>query len=237
MGWAWASETTVTELQLLGLAFVLCSIIGLERQFHQKSAGLRTHTLVGMGAAVFTLISAYGFAHVLGADVTLDPSRIAAQIVSGIGFLGAGVIFMRRDIVRGLTTAATIWVSAAVGMACGAGMPVLAIATTGLHLAAIFVLAPIGRALPTPDRRRLVAVRYRDGEGVLRSVLATATDMGFQASIISTSVDEQPSGARVVAMTVRFRGRTPLRDLVTALAELSGVVGVQSQDDETEDDD
>ena len=96
--------------------------------------------LVGTGSAGFTLVSGYGFAHILGDDVTLDPSRIAAQIVTGIGFLGAGVIFTRRDAVRGLTTAATIWVSAAVGMAAGAGMVSLAIGLTALHLFSLLLI-------------------------------------------------------------------------------------------------
>src|SRR5699024_8457716 len=133
----------------LGVAFVLCALIGLERQFRQKAAGFRTHVLVGTGSAAFTLVSAFGFASVLGTDVTLDPSRIAAQIVSGIGFLGAGVIFTRRDVVRGLTTAATIWVAAAVGMAAGAGMVSLAIGLTAAHLFALLVLGPIVAHAPT----------------------------------------------------------------------------------------
>ena len=97
--------TGFIEAKLLLASFVLCSLIGFERQFRQKSAGYRTHVLVGIGTYVFTLVSAYGFAGVLENDVRLDPSRIAAQIVSGIGFLGAGVIFKGRNMVRGLTTA------------------------------------------------------------------------------------------------------------------------------------
>jgi len=91
------------------LALVLASAIGLEREAAAKSAGLRTHALVGVGAAVFMVISKYGFDDLLTAEhVAPDPSCIAAQIVSGIGFLGAGLIFVRQDIVRGLTTAATV---------------------------------------------------------------------------------------------------------------------------------
>src|SRR6202453_4995774 len=118
-GWRQAAE--------LGLALVLSAAIGLEREVRQKNAGLRTHTLVGVGAALFMLISKYGFTDVLEPGlVVLDPSRMAAQIVSGVGFLGAGLIFVRRDSVRGLTTAAGIWVTAAVGCAAGAGLLVLA---------------------------------------------------------------------------------------------------------------
>jgi putative Mg2+ transporter-C (MgtC) family protein len=121
-GWRQAGE--------LALALVLAASIGLEREIRQKNAGLRTHTLVGVGAALFVLISKYGFTDVLEPGlVVLDPSRMAAQIVSGVGFLGAGLIFVRRDSVRGLTTAASIWVTAAIGAASGAGLAVLALLT------------------------------------------------------------------------------------------------------------
>jgi putative Mg2+ transporter-C (MgtC) family protein len=98
----------------LGLA--LSAVIGLEREIRQRNAGLWTHTLVGVGAALFMLISKYGFTDVLEPRlVVLDPSRVLAQIVTGVGFLGAGIIFVRGGSVRGLTTAAAIWVTAAVG--------------------------------------------------------------------------------------------------------------------------
>jgi len=112
------------QLVELALAFLLSASIGLEREIRQKSAGLRTYTLVGFSSALVMLVSKYGFTNVLETGrVVLDPSRIAAQIVSGIGFIGGGLIFVRKDIVRGLTTAATVWLTAAVGMACGAGLP------------------------------------------------------------------------------------------------------------------
>src|SRR4051794_41817984 len=114
-----------------------------------KSAGLRTHTLVGLGSAVFMLVSKYGFGDLIHvAGVSLDPSRIAAQIVSGIGFIGGGLIFVRRDAVRGLTTAATIWLTAAVGTACGAGLPVLAVGTTIAHFVVTPGLPPLQRFVP-----------------------------------------------------------------------------------------
>jgi putative Mg2+ transporter-C (MgtC) family protein len=226
-----ATSTTWTELLLLLIAFVLSMIIGIERQIRQKSAGMRTHTLVGTGAALFTLVSGFGFNAVLGTEVNLDPSRIAAQIVSGVGFLGAGVIFMRRDVVRGLTTAATIWMTAAIGMACGAGMPVLAVAATVLHLVAVGPFARLGRFLPSPDRRRIVTVRYDDGSGVLRSILATATSMGFEASILGTEVHRDGARPQVRA-SMRFTGRPPLQHLVLALDDLDGVTGVRLREDD-----
>jgi putative Mg2+ transporter-C (MgtC) family protein len=116
------------------MALVLCSLIGFERELRRKAAGIRTHTIVGLGSALFLLISKYGFTDVLVAGrVVLGPSRVAAQIVSGIGFIGASLIFVRRDSVRGLTTAAVVWISAAVGAACGTGLPVLAAVVTAAH--------------------------------------------------------------------------------------------------------
>ncbi|HLH48739.1 MAG TPA: MgtC/SapB family protein, partial [Roseiarcus sp.] len=107
---------TALQLAELGLAFILSALIGLEREIRQKSAGLRTYTIVGFASALIIVVSKYGFADVLEQNrIVLDPSRIAAQIVSGIGFIGGGVIFVRKDLVRGLTTAATIWLTAAVG--------------------------------------------------------------------------------------------------------------------------
>jgi putative Mg2+ transporter-C (MgtC) family protein len=136
-----------TQLGELGLAFVLSALIGLEREIRHKSAGLRTYTLVGFASALIMLISKYGFGDVLeNYRVVLDPSRIAAQIVTGIGFIGGGLIFVRRDSVRGLTTAAIVWLTAAIGMACGAGLPILALGATVGHVVVVALesFAPAG---------------------------------------------------------------------------------------------
>lgn len=149
----------------LGLALALSSLIGLEREIRQKSAGLRTYTLVGLASALIILISKYGFTNVLAdGRVVLDPSRMAAQIVSGIGFIGGGVIFVRKDLVRGLTTAITIWVTSAVGMACGAGLPLLAIAVTAAYFIVIFGFMSLERHLPKSRwSPTSLQVSYEDG--------------------------------------------------------------------------
>ena len=143
----------------LAAAGLLAGAIGLERELDEKSAGLRTHILVSLGAAVFTLVSAYGFRDFLTsgqAIVRADPSRIAAQIVTGIGFLGAGVIFRQGASVRGLTTAASLWVAAAIGMAAGAGYWQGAVIGTVAALVCLRGLEWVKqRALPTPTGRRL----------------------------------------------------------------------------------
>jgi putative Mg2+ transporter-C (MgtC) family protein len=169
------------QLAELGLAFVLSALIGLERELRQKSAGLRTYTLVGFSSALIILVSKYGFTDILEPNrIVLDPSRIAAQIVSGIGFIGGGVIFVRKDLVRGLTTAATVWLTSAVGMACGAGLPVLAIAVTAGHFVVIALFPAIERRLPksrwAPASLR---ISYWDGRGVLRELLSICTQHDF----------------------------------------------------------
>ena len=115
----------------LVLAALLGSLIGLERERLQWVAGLRTHMLVCVGASLIMIVSSFGFADILGhPNVTLDPSRVAAQVVSGIGFLGAGTILLRREVIRGLTTAASLWTVAAIGLAVGGGLYTGAVAAT-----------------------------------------------------------------------------------------------------------
>ncbi|MDA0178858.1 MgtC/SapB family protein [Solirubrobacter phytolaccae] len=127
----------------LALVVVLCGAIGLERETRDQPAGVRTHVLVGMGAAVFTLISAYGFSDFAQPGAPIDPTRIAAQVVTGVGFLGAGAIIHQGMAVRGLTTAAAVWISAAIGMAAGIGFYSLALAGTALVLVALIIFRHI----------------------------------------------------------------------------------------------
>lgn len=128
----------------LVLAAILGSVIGLERERLLWAAGLRTHMLVCVGSCLIMMVSAFGFADILGApSITLDPSRIAAQVVSGIGFLGAGAILLRGDIVRGLTTAASIWAVAGIGLAVGGGLYFAAISATIIILIILAGIKPL----------------------------------------------------------------------------------------------
>jgi putative Mg2+ transporter-C (MgtC) family protein len=219
------------------VALLLSAVIGLEREIRQKSAGLRTHTMVGVGAALFMLISKYGFADVLSIGrVIVDPSRMAAQIVTGIGFLGAGLIFVRRDAVRGLTTAASIWVTAAVGSAAGAGLPWLAVEATAAYLLISLGFIPLGRRLPHPGTKvALLRVSYPDGHGMLRQVLQLTTEYGFAVDEMETrSVDVSPPGLDgvlaepMVEVVLRVHGRGSLTGLAARLSELSRVRAVTS---------
>jgi putative Mg2+ transporter-C (MgtC) family protein len=231
-GWRQAGE--------LLLALGLSAVIGLEREIRQKSAGMRTHTLVGVGAALFMLISKYGFNDVLerGA-VVLDPSRVAAQIVTGIGFLGAGLIFVRRDSVRGLTTAAAIWITAAVGAAAGAGLPILALLATAVYLVVALGFPVVTRRLPRSSTAiSALEVRYPDGRGILRDVLREATARGFAIDDVATeTVGQHPATEadagltpRMVGVTLHVHGRNSVNDLAASLSEMDGVDAVLARD-------
>lgn len=198
---------------------ILCFLLGVERYYHNKDAGVKTHVLVGMGACLFTLVSIYGF---VSTGAPLDPSRLAAQIVSGVGFLGAGVIFVNNDTVKGLTTAATIWISAAMGVACGAGMSLLALATLLIHYILIFAIGPLANKIPNTHHLERTVVEYEAGRGVMRRILVVATSLGYKAMVNSTAVIETENGTGMRAV-MRFDGPYPRTTLYERLAGLEGV--------------
>jgi putative Mg2+ transporter-C (MgtC) family protein len=147
-------------LRLLLSAF-LGALIGVEREIHDHPAGIRTHLLVALGSALFTVLSIVGFPS--SGDVATDPSRVAAQIVTGIGFLGAGAILKYGPTVRGLTTAASLWAAAGIGMAAGASRPVLAVAATVIVLVSLWPLRLLSERLELAAPRRLhVRVQLAD---------------------------------------------------------------------------
>ena len=225
--------TTAEMLLRLGSGVGLGTVIGFERQYRARMAGLRTNALVAAGATLFVLLSAHGFT-----GASADPTRVAAQIVSGIGFIGGGLIFGRRDAVRGLTTAATVWVAAAVGTAAGAGLPLLAVAGTVVHYLITRGFRPLSRALSRSSAApRPLHVTYVDGRGVLREVLTACTERGF--AVAGMTVDREDPGdgdgtPRSAAVTLSLLGRIPLPPLTSELAEIPGVLGVRIVADEGE---
>lgn len=151
----------------LAIAAGLCAAVGLERELRGQPAGIRTHSVVGIGSALFTIAGAYGFDDLA---VSSDPGRIAAQVASGVGFLGAGVILRHGLDVRGLTTAATLWLSAALGVAAGAGMGPAAAIATGL-VVVVLLSARYTRSLVERRLRKVLKVRYEVGGGTLGEVV------------------------------------------------------------------
>jgi putative Mg2+ transporter-C (MgtC) family protein len=209
------------------LAAIAGSIIGFERERLLWAAGLRTHMLVCVGACLIMIVSAYGFSDVLGAHVILDPSRVAAQVVSGIGFLGAGTILFRGEIVRGLTTAASLWAVAALGLAIGGGLYVAAGAAT---LIVLFILAGIkpfeeryrermhGRSLRLTVRRGSMSL------GVLRQIT------GDYSSRVRQFVVQQSGTEELDDVTISFARLPPqtVDDIAQKLREAPDVVSVET---------
>lgn len=219
----------------LFVAFGLTSLIGLEREIQGKSAGVRTQTIVGTAAALIMLISKYGFFDVLSAGiVVVDPSRVAAQIVSGIGFLGAGIIIFRRGSVHGLTTAAAVWESAAIGMAAGSGLLLLAVIVTAMHFVIIVGFMPLARRLTARLSGAVrVHVTYEDGRGVLREILETCSRRDWQ--LADLAADPEPDLLGVppghVGVMLMLSG-TGILTAPAVLAGIDGVTGIRQLDDD-----
>ncbi|MFI6017473.1 MgtC/SapB family protein [Streptomyces sp. NPDC051287] len=215
----------IRQLAELGLALVLSSLIGWERAAQQKSAGLRTHTLVGIASALMMEVSQHGFSNVLGLDhVSFDPSRVASQIVSGIGFIGGGIIFVRSDAVRGLTTAATVWLTCAVGMACGGGLPLLAMAVTVLHFLVVRGYPLLLRKVRTDPAPSAVELRmsYRTGTALLPQLMQTCTRRGFR--ILQIRVQQTPGQADPARVLLELDGSADTGGLATELLQNDGVI-------------
>jgi putative Mg2+ transporter-C (MgtC) family protein len=218
---------TFIQIGELTLALVLSTLIGLEREIRMKSAGLRTHTLVGVAAALIMLVSKYGFGNIIVQNqVVLDPSRIAAQIVSGIGFIGGGLIFVQRDVVRGLTTAAAIWLTAAVGMACGAGLPVLALFVTAAYFLIMYGYARLTRRILSEQSELLV--HYLAGKGAVREIMKLCTGRAFSINDVTAHEDNVASDAGKHVIRLRLHGRGDLNSLVVAIGDIQGVISVRT---------
>lgn len=208
----------------MALALVLGALIGAERQRGDRPAGMRTHALVCLGSTLFMLVSAYAFpefTQVSGGRV--DPTRIAAQVVSGIGFLGAGMIFTQQNVTRGLTTAAGLWVVAAIGLAVGAGMYFIACGCSVLILVVLAVLKPLEARMFSPRSRLAVRVTPHPGQlGAIRDALKAN-------GIRPRSVLVSPYGGDQELIEIRC-APTPgasMEKLITALQSMPGFIDLE----------
>lgn len=208
----------------LVLAALFGTIIGLDREYREKEAGFRTHFLVSLGSALMMIVSQYGFSEILTHDgVSLDPSRIAAQVVSGIGFIGAGTIIFNHQIVRGLTTAASLWATAGIGLTAGAGMSWLALAATILTLVALEGLSLVFRSLGS--RRMVVVFSASDRTGVADMLDRIRTD-GYM--VVSYEVVPQVVGGDGityrVTMVVKAKPGSDNNQLLALLRENTDII-------------
>lgn len=203
----------------IAAAALLGGLIGIERGFRAKEAGFRTHFLVALGAAVFMVLSAHGFEDVVFTDnIRLDVSRIAAQVVSGIGFIGAGTIIFQRHAVHGLTTAAGLWVTAAIGMAAGAGLYIIAAFTTLLVLIGLEVLHSL---LPHVNNRTITATFTAKDRSQVDRLLEQLKADGVTISGFNSSTDS--AGRLVVTLDMKAAHSKYSDSLLHLLLDLDGV--------------
>ena len=210
----------------LAAAAALGGAIGIERELREREAGFRTHMLVSMGAALFTLVSAYAwrdFAFSQASGVTFDPTRIAAQIVTGIGFIGAGAIIRQGLTVRGLTTAATLWLVAAIGMACGAGFYWAAVIATAISLVSLGPLRVVSRQVGDRTNRRELEVDL-EAEATAAPVLAALEQLGVEVTAFSIAAQEE---GRRLSCVVELPQDEDSAEVVLRLSELEEVSGVK----------
>ncbi len=204
------------------VAAVLGGIIGFEREYRAKEAGLRTHFLVAMGSALFMILSQFGFEDTIGVrSISLDPSRIASQVVTGIGFIGAGTIIFQKHVIKGLTTAAGLWVTSAIGLTCGSGMYLLATTATLLVLICLetiyFILLRIG------SRNISVTISATDKEKIKQVLNKLRTD---NIEIDSYEMKEHQVSATttyVASMELRVKRKRYQSRIIDFMDEFEGV--------------
>ena len=212
-------------LRLLA-AMAMGAAIGFEREYHAKEAGLRTHLLVALGSCLFMILSVYGFDFMLGRDhVSYDPSRIASQVVTGIGFIGAGTIILQKQVVRGLTTAAGLWVTAAIGLACGNGMYLVALITTAIVLAS---LGLINLYLPYfSQKERTITFQVEDYH-VLTEVLENLRQEKITVLNYEMHKDaEENNGKMLVSIEIRMKRYNNIKEITSILKNFEKVDLVQ----------
>lgn len=216
-------QTTVIRLVL---AVLLGGLIGFERQQRKKSAGLRTHILVCLGSCLVAILSVNLYESVAGMT-NADPARLAAQVVSGIGFLGAGAIMKEGPTIRGLTTAASLWVVASVGLAVGVGAYVGAV-TTALLVVAILEMLPrieklYGREESSKAAYEMI-IHSREKPGQLGQIGSCLGRFGI--SINQIHIEDTESGEILIPLTIRLPESVNITEVTAELAKLEGVLGV-----------
>ncbi|WPU91030.1 MgtC/SapB family protein [Mucilaginibacter sabulilitoris] len=220
--------STYEMLLRLLVAALLGSIIGWERERRHWTAGLRTHMMVCLGSALIMLVSAYGFQDVVGKPgYGLDPSRVAAQVVSGIGFLGAGTIFfLRNEIVKGLTTAAGLWTVAAIGLAVGGGLYIEAVSTTAIAMIILVVFKPFENKFFKKNKYRNIRLLLSQKQVDFEAIEEVLKNNNIPFKEISLTGGD---GNDEIRITIQ-KQFTPQENVMTVVADLKNIKGVQGVD-------
>jgi putative Mg2+ transporter-C (MgtC) family protein len=213
----------------LFLAVIMGGAVGIDRQRYEWAAGLRTHMLVCLGSTLMMIVSAYGFADVLTTEhVSLDPSRVAAQVVSGIGFLGAGtILFLKHEVVKGLTTAAGLWTVAGIGLAIGGGLYLAAAFTTVLVLIILIIIKPYKKKLITERRQTEIQLKLGKRSVSLTQLESILDEKNILYNHLKLSNGKEDDTSNV---EIRLNRSTPnklILELVETLNNLNGIKEVE----------
>lgn len=210
----------------LSLAAFLGALVGIERERKDWAAGLRTHMMVCVGAALTMMVSAFGFYDILGTKaVILDPSRVAAQVISGIGFIGAGtILFLRQEVIRGLTTAAGLWTVAAIGLATGGGMYFAAATATVVVLIILWLLKPIEKRVFAKYRSHVI--RIETAAGSEQSIAASIQELLTveRLEFYNLSIEKAGNGSTI---TLRFRNPGDTKRVIGLTGKLQNLQGIR----------
>lgn len=206
------------------VASIIGGIIGLEREYRAKEAGFRTHFLVALGSALFMVVSQYGFdlSNEKIVNISLDPSRIASQVVTGIGFIGAGIIIFQKHVVRGLTTAAGLWVTSAIGLACGSGLYTLAITSMILVLVCLEVLHFVVRNV---EFKTITATFSSSSKGSIIQAIDTLRDRNIDIRTYSLRQDKTHTPQiYLLNIEISVRGRDMENVVKKILGDFDGLI-------------
>ncbi len=218
---------TETEIVVrLLLSAVFGGIIGLEREIRSRSAGLRTHALVGLGSTMFMIVSQYMW-FIYGSKADVDPSRIAAQIITGIGFIGAGTIMKSRFTMKGLTTAASVWTVASIGMAVGAGLYKIGFAATAV---AILILTLLEKVEPLLNRNwyNNISISAVEKDALIGTIKSIINEVKGEIKSFSLEKDKEKGTLEIFA-TVKFKKKNVSEDITKKLADVDGVRKVKCE--------
>jgi putative Mg2+ transporter-C (MgtC) family protein len=205
----------------LVLAAVLSGMIGFEREFHGRAAGLRTHILLCIGSTLVMLTSMHIF-DVYSSRVAVDPARIAAGVITGIGFLGAGTIMHSRSSVRGLTTAASLWVVAGLGLAVGSGLYFGAIVTTALTIITLFLFSKLEHVMIRRDWYRTIYIEAKEGTDRLKAIRQALTHFGVE--ITDFEADRSEDGSNMVLrLGLKLQNTKRAAQILSDIGSLDGV--------------
>ena len=223
----WPIGNFILVLIAILLSVILCGAIGIEREWRGRSAGLRTHLLVGVGSCVIMIISIYGFPAMFGEK--RDVARLAAQIITGVGFLGAGAIIHRNDGIRGLTTAGTIWIVMAIGIACGSFNFVIAVITTLVIILVLTIFRKVEEKMA--NKKMTLLITAPSDKPVLGKILAYSKEMNYEVNTLSTDLINRDGNSMlqfIIQVSFNASREGQAAEFVAKVSEFPDVVEVHT---------